>query len=185
MGLLLPFVLQVWLGRFAPVFTEIGELCLFGWALNTLNTPAYFMFLGIGKLRWPVLAQTVIGVLSAVLGIIFGYLAGGFGVLAAVALTLAFASQIVLFAFHSQHNVPWHWLMPRESWSTGICAVVGTLCVFWSAMTSGTSTRLGTNLVVLSFAIALSFFSFRNPNARVLFSLLAEMRKLRPGVRSA
>ena len=184
-GLLLPFVFQVWLGRFVPKFIEIGELCLLGWALNTLNTPAYFIFLGIGKLRWPVLAHTVIGVLSAGLGIMFGRLLGGFGVLGAVAVVLAFGSQIVCYAFHVQHKIPWHWLMPRESWPIGICSVLGSLCVLWSVLASGTSVQPRTIVLVLFFSVSLIFLSLRNPNARVLLGLIGEMRKRRHGVGSA
>jgi O-antigen/teichoic acid export membrane protein len=183
-GLVLPFALQLWLGRFVPRFIEIGELCLLGWALNTLNTPAYFIFLGIGKLRWPVLAHTVIGVFSAGLGIVFGSLFGGFGVLAAVAAVLAFGSQIVSYAFHVRHNIPWRWLIPRETWPIGICSVLGSLCVLWSVLTTGTSVQPRTIFLVLFFSLALAGLSLRNPNAAVLLGLFGEMRKRQHGISS-
>jgi O-antigen/teichoic acid export membrane protein len=184
-GLLLPFALQLWLGRFVARFTEIGELCLLGWALNTLNTPAYFIFLGIGKLRWPVLAHTVIGVFSAGLGIVFGRLFGGFGVLGAVAVVLAFGSQIVSYAFHVRHKIPWRWLIPRETWPIGVCSVLGSLCVLWSVLAAGTSVQPRTIFLVLFFSLALIGLSLRNPNAAVLLGLFGEMRKRRHGISSA
>jgi O-antigen/teichoic acid export membrane protein len=180
-GLLLPCALQIWLGRFVPRFIEIGELCLLGWALNTLSAPAYFILIGTGKLRWPVLSHTAIGVFSAVLGTLFGRLLGGFGVLSAVMIVLVLGSQIVPYAFHVQHKIPWHWLIPRESWPICICAVLGSLCVLWSTLITGTSAGLRTIPVILFFSAALIYLSFRNPNAGVLLQLMGEIRKRRQG----
>jgi O-antigen/teichoic acid export membrane protein len=180
-GLLLPLVLQVWLGRFVPKFIGIGELCLLGWALNTLSAPAYFIFIGTGKLRWPVLSHTAIGVFSAVLGILFGSLLGGFGVLVAVMIVLICGSQFVSCAFHVQHDIPWHWLIPRESWPIGICAVLGSLCVLASALALGTSAQPRTILVILFFSVVLIYLSHKNPNAGVLRGLVGEMRQRRHG----
>jgi O-antigen/teichoic acid export membrane protein len=182
-GLLLPFALQIWLGRFAPRFIEIGELCLIGWALNTVSAPAYFIFLGTGKLKWPVLSHTVIGAFSAALGILFGSLLGGFGVLGAVMIVLICGSQIVSCAFHVQHKIPWRWLIPRESWPTFICAALGSLCVLWSALVFGTSAQPRTILLMFFFSVALIYLSRRNPNAGVLLGLFGEMRKRRHGIR--
>jgi O-antigen/teichoic acid export membrane protein len=176
-GLFLPFALQIWLGRFVPRFLEIGELCLFGWSINTLSAPAYFIFIGTGKLRWPVLSHAAIGAFSAALGILFGRLFGGFGVLGAVMVVLVFGSQMLPYAFHVQHKIPWRWLIPRESWPTCICAALGSLCVLWSALAMGTSAQPRTILLSLFSSCVLIYVSLRNPNARVLLRLIGEIRQ--------
>src|SRR5882757_1939421 len=87
-GILLPFVVIIWRGHFDANFLFAADACLFGWALNTLTSPAYFMFLGIGKTRWPVITHVAIGVLSALLGAVTGHFLGGFAVLWSVATVL-------------------------------------------------------------------------------------------------
>jgi len=178
-GLFLPFALQLWLGRFVPRFIEIGELCLLGWALNSLNVPAYFILMGLGELKWLVLSHAAIGVLSAVLGTLLGIVWGGFGVLSAVTVVLVSGSQMVSFAFHIRHDISWSWLIPRESWPTGICAALGTITVLWSTLAVRASADLQTASIVAFFLVASIYFALRNPNAAVVLRLLKEVRNRR------
>jgi O-antigen/teichoic acid export membrane protein len=176
-GLLLPFMLRIWLGRFVTQFLEIGELCLLGWALNTLNVPAYFIFLGIGDLRWPVVSSTVIGLLAAGLGVLFGHMFGGFGVLGAVTVALAFGSHIVTYAFHDLHQIPMTWLLPHESRATAICAVMGSVIVLLLELSARSDTHIMTLVVIPIFAATLIYLSLKNPNVKVLVKLIGELRR--------
>jgi O-antigen/teichoic acid export membrane protein len=178
-GLWLPFALQMWLGRFVPKFIEIGDLCLLGWALNTLCAPAYFILIGAGKLGWPVLSHTAIGMFSVAFGILFGSLFGGFGVLGAAMMALTFGSHLVPFAFHVRHKISWRWLIPRESWPTCSCAVLGSLCVLVSTLAVGTSTQPRVIVLAVFLSVALIYSSRGNPNAGVMLRLFGEMRRRR------
>ena len=178
-GLLLPYILQLWLGRFVPTFVEIGELSLVGWALNTLNSPAYYIFLGIGKLRWPVIAHTAIGVCSAGFGALFGSIYGGFGALGAVAVVLIAGSHIVSYAFHSQHKIPLHWIVPRESRVLSVFALVGPIIVMWSAIAHDSALQSQTLILMLLFGLVVLVLALGNPSSMVVLRLFGEFRKQR------
>jgi len=175
-GLLLPFVIQFWLGRFVPRFLEIGELSLLGWALNTLNVPAYFIFLGTGELRWPVISHTVIGILAAGFGMLFGHFYGGFGVLGAVTVALVFGSHIVTYAFHRLNHIPLTWLLPPESRLTAFCAVLGSVIVLSLELFTRNETHIPTIVVIPVLAVTLIYLSLKNPNMKVLMKLIGELR---------
>jgi O-antigen/teichoic acid export membrane protein len=175
-GLILPFVLQFWIGRFAPEFLKIGDLCLIAWGLNTLNSPAYYIFLGIGELRWPVIAHSAIGISATLLGILFGRFFGGFGVLIAVAFVLVFGSHIVSYAFHVRQHIPLSELFPRESRSLIACAIVGSIAVLATTLHFGTSVELVPISICISFLLVLVSLSLINPNLRVLINLVNALR---------
>jgi O-antigen/teichoic acid export membrane protein len=174
-GLGLPCVLQVWLGHYDPVFLGVAELCLFGWAVNTMNVPAYYMFLGLGALRWPVVTHLATGLCATVLGIMLGSLFGGFGVVAAVTIALAFTSHIVTWAFIRRYRIPAGTSVPHESVMLAACAMLGTIVTLALALYG----RSGVEPWVLGAGVAgtvsLALLLSRNRNMGVVMGLLREL----------
>jgi O-antigen/teichoic acid export membrane protein len=183
-GLALPVVLQVWLGHYSSVFLEIAELCLVGWALPTVACPSYYMFLGMGELKWPIVSHITMGLLSAGLGIVFGRLFGGFGVLGAVTFVLIFTSHIVSYAFHRRFRIPLEWLVPSESVAIAACALVGPLSVLGLAIFTSARLDAITTGVIVGLAAALGYLSLRNSNAELAVQLLRKLREPNGGIKT-
>lgn len=114
-GAALPFVLTLWLGHFEPAFLATAILCWLGWWANTMVAPAYFLYLGIGRLRWAVTAQLAIGIFNLILAWVLGYAFGGWGVLVGSALSLAIGSSVTLIAFHIEHRISPQDCVPTEA----------------------------------------------------------------------
>jgi O-antigen/teichoic acid export membrane protein len=82
----LPALSQVWIGQHESIFVNFGIFLSLGWLLNTLSSPAYFTYLGTGKLRWNIVGHIAIGAINVILGLLFGLLFGGYGVVLAWAI---------------------------------------------------------------------------------------------------
>jgi hypothetical protein len=117
------------------------------------------------------------GLLAAALGILFGYLFGGFGVLGAVTFVLAFTSHIVSYAFHRRFQIPLKWLVPRESIPLAACALAGPISILGVAVFSSTGLHAKSIGVIVALAAALGYLSLQNSNAQVAIQLLRKIRE--------
>jgi O-antigen/teichoic acid export membrane protein len=103
----LPLALTLWLGRLEPMLLSIALLQFVGWSVNTLNAPAYYLFISLGKVRAPILAHVLIGLVTATLGSLCGFLWGGAGVLIGAWAALVAGSLYLVLAFHRVFDVHW------------------------------------------------------------------------------
>jgi len=94
------------LGRHDQLFSTVLRVLTAAWYLNTLNVPAYFVNLGLGRLKWNVLSHTTIAGLNAGLGWAAGTLWGAGGVLGAYVLALVCGSALVIFGLHRDQSMP-------------------------------------------------------------------------------
>jgi hypothetical protein len=124
------------------------------------------------------------GLLSAGLGILFGYLFGGFGVLGAVTLVLIFTSHIVSYAFHRRFRIPLEWLVPSESVAIAACAIVGPLSVLGLAIFTSARLDATTTGIIVGLAVVLGYLSFQNSNAELAVQLLRKIREPNVGIKS-
>ena len=121
----LPLILTLWLGRYDENFVCVGMICLVGWYLNTMVLPAYMLYLAAGRLRWTMLTHVAIGLLSASLGGLGGWLWGGYGVLIGAMLALVLGSGIVVVAYHMEYQIGVAELLPAQSRGLLATCVVG------------------------------------------------------------
>jgi O-antigen/teichoic acid export membrane protein len=176
-GLALPIVLQLWIGHYSSAFTEVAELCLIGWAIPTVASPSYYMFLGIGELTWPIVSHLTMGLLSAGFGVLCGYLYGGFGVLGAVTVVLILSGQIVSFAFHRRFHIPLRQLVPRGSGAIAACAMIGPLSVLGFVAYDG-----ALPIVIMSlFTIALVYLALKNSNGALALQMIRKLSQTANG----
>jgi O-antigen/teichoic acid export membrane protein len=171
-GIALPFVLQFWLGRSEPRFLLVADSCLLGWAINTLIAPAYYMFLGVGRLKWPVVAHLAIGFASASVGFLVGHLYGGIALLYTVALVLALGSHIVTYAFHREHGIGLAELLPRGSVGLAVGAFVGTIVVTCIANARGEGSLSLAAIAAALLAAGVLVSAWSNANRPVLTGLV-------------
>jgi O-antigen/teichoic acid export membrane protein len=110
-----PFISQVWIGRYEPLFVRFVALLAAGWLVNVLTNPAYVVRLGTGALRWVLAGCVSMTILNATLGFVAGSHWGGTAVVAASAASLAGGYLIVLVSYHLANRAPFAQLLPEES----------------------------------------------------------------------
>lgn len=133
---------RLWIGRVEDQFVVFSVLLALAYLVNLLSAPAYFVYLGIGRLRWLILSHAVLGVAVATLSYLFGRLWGGIGVVSGSAMALALASWITIFAFHKENAIAANLLLPIESRMLLFVAVVSSIAGF--ALSSFLSPSIGT-----------------------------------------
>lgn len=102
----LPLILTLWQGQFDSTLVAVALMLLFGWSINTLNIPAYMIFMALGKVRPLIISHTLIGAFTLFAGLPLGWLFGGIGVLVATVLGLIVGSAQVLYTFHQSFEIP-------------------------------------------------------------------------------
>ncbi|UCF19436.1 MAG: oligosaccharide flippase family protein, partial [Gemmatimonadota bacterium] len=108
---LLPPISEVWIGRYEPQFVAFASLLAAGWFLNTLTNPAYFTYLGEGRLRWVTTSHVLIAVANAALGWVLGTTIGGIGVAIGWTLALVAGSLVSPIAYHLETGYSWRALV--------------------------------------------------------------------------
>ena len=128
---ILPLVSRLWLGAYEPVFVTFAVLLAAGWFLNMLSNPAYFAYLGIGRLRWNVAGHAAIGILNVVLGYALGSMYGGTGVVTGFVAALIAGSVLIAAAYQRAHSVRLSHLLQRESSVLFAAGIAGLMVAVW------------------------------------------------------
>jgi len=110
-----PIISKIWIGHYEKIFIIFGMLLAIGRFLNILNVPAYFSYLGIGLLRFNVIAHVSIALLNVVLGFVLGYFYGGVGVVVGWVIALSLGTSIVYISYHVVHKISLMELIPKEN----------------------------------------------------------------------
>ena len=101
----IPLISLLWLGNYEETFVGISLLLLAGWFINILAAPAYFAYVGIGRLRWNVVGSLITALLTITLGWYLGAVGGGMGVVAGFVIALAGGSVISPIAYHIEEKL--------------------------------------------------------------------------------
>jgi O-antigen/teichoic acid export membrane protein len=96
---------EIWIGSLQTQFVAMLTSLTLAWYLNSITTPAYFVYLGQGKLRWVTFAHIFIGVTNLIFGYIFGNFWGWQGVILGFTCALVFGSLIPVWAYHHENNL--------------------------------------------------------------------------------
>lgn len=123
----IPFISVIWIGHFETAFVLFSIILSIGWYLNTLNAPAYFAYLGIGYLRWNVIAHVVIALLNVGLGFLGGFYFEGIGVVVSWVVSLAIGSSIISFTYCRKNGIPFSEIFPGDSRLVTIVCMIGIL----------------------------------------------------------
>jgi len=122
-----PLISEIWIGHYERIFVLFGILLAVGWFLNTLASPAYFVNLGIGELRWNVISHIAIAILNAGFGLLLGIFFGGMGVVIAWIIAISLGSSIIYLSYHVKHKIPLVELIPEASRKMVIVCLILTL----------------------------------------------------------
>jgi O-antigen/teichoic acid export membrane protein len=93
----LPIISHIWIGRFENAFVFTAELLCVTWTLVTLMMPAYFLLVGAGSAKPIALAHSATTILTLLMGLIGGFLAGGYGVILGWSVALISANFYLVY----------------------------------------------------------------------------------------
>lgn len=128
--LMLPAISEIWIGQIEPSFIIFGILLSIGWLINTLNTPAYFISMGVGRLRWNTISHMVIGILNLALNYLLGTVYGGHGVVVGWSISLAIGSMIISVGYMVDNDLPLVELFPSGLRVYSVVCIVATIVFF-------------------------------------------------------
>jgi O-antigen/teichoic acid export membrane protein len=136
-------------GEADPALLGFGVVLCLGWLANALAGPAYFVSVTTNRFTANVVANYLMVATPAVLGTLLGWLLGGIGVAAAVALGLVVAGFVMNRSFLVSRDLPWSGILTRRDAAFGLFAAVLV------AVTLVAGPRLGTaGLGVAAAALA-------------------------------
>jgi len=177
-----PIISDLWIGHYERIFVVFATLLAIGWFLNTLNAPAYFAYLGIGKLRWNVISHIAIALLNAGLGFTLGMLYDGMGVVIAWVISLALGSSIIYLSYHLTYKIPLIELVPKASRTSIIACLIGILSalLIHHKLNDRFDTVALNSIIILSFSIIVFIPFWLHPMRKRLMGWIANELLKRP-----
>ncbi|TKB92109.1 MAG: hypothetical protein E8D40_07880 [Nitrospira sp.] len=138
LGICAPLVSELWVGRYEPALVWSIILLSLGWLANTLAVPAYFACLGVGEMRINVISHAIMALLNGLLAFSFGRIFGGFGVVAAWAISLAIGGLLLNILYCSRSSIAFRRLVLADDWKLGGCFITGLVAtsIGWQALPS-------------------------------------------------
>ena len=132
-----PAICEVWVGDFRPQFVIMSVWLTFAWFLNTVSAPAYFAYLGQGRLLSITVGHIVMGAMNILAGFFLGKYFGWHGVLAAFVCSLVLGSIIPVWAYHIEHRIKsFQVFSTPDMISAGVCfgSALITLIIYCSTI---------------------------------------------------
>lgn len=151
---LTPIISRVWIGSYEETFVVYAVLLFVGWFLNILINPAYFGYVGIGRMRWNVASHLTIGVLNVGLGLLLGLRFGGLGVVIAYTAAVLAGSVVPIWAYHHEYGIHWSELVGRHSAFLAAASLCGLILIYWMHETLRSVANPWLILIVLPIAYA-------------------------------
>lgn len=100
-----PIVSFLWIGKIVPFFLFAVVLNSVVAFVNICSNPAYFSYLGEGKLNWLIYSYIAITVLNPVLSYFLGIEFNGYGVVVGWNIAFLIGSLLVLFSYHQKNHI--------------------------------------------------------------------------------
>ena len=103
----IPAVSYLWIGKLVPFFIFAAVLNSLTAFVNICSNPAYFSYLGEGKLNWLIYSYLAITLINPILGYLLGSKYGAYGVVIAWNISFTIGSLLVLFSYHLLNKIKW------------------------------------------------------------------------------
>lgn len=154
--LLSPIISEVWIGKFEFSFVVFVAVLALANLPNIFSGPAYFGFMGEGKLNPLIKIHVLIAVLNLITGLLFGYVFGGYGIATAWCVSLALPSIALMYLYNSDVQVSTAYVR-REAAGMVVTALIFILALaLYLYCRTGLSKEQGIGLVlILSVTYAL------------------------------
>ena len=100
-----PIVSFLWIGKIVPFFLFAVVLNSVVAFVNICSNPAYFSYLGEGKLNWLIYSYIAITLLNPILSYFLGIEFNGYGVVVGWNIAFLIGSLLVLFSYHQKNHI--------------------------------------------------------------------------------
>lgn len=100
-----PIVSFLWIGKIVPFFLFAVVLNSIVAFVNICSNPAYFSYLGEGKLNWLIYSYIAITLLNPILSFFLGIEFNGYGVVVGWNIAFLIGSLLVLFSYHQKNHI--------------------------------------------------------------------------------
>lgn len=111
-----PTISMLWVGRYEAEFINSIYLLCVGTFFNIICGPAYFGFMGEGKLGGLLKAHFFMAIANIVLGVLAGFWLKGYGIIAMWGIVLASGSILVMQDYHKHNNILNRQLFTPKTW---------------------------------------------------------------------
>lgn len=164
-----PAISYIWIGKLVPFFIFAAIVNSLSAFVNICSNPAYFSYLGEGKLNWLIYSYLVITVLNPVLGYVFGVNYGEYGVVVAWNASFLIGSLLVLFSYHEINLIRWKELISIQDLFFVLVAIINTFLGFY--LMQNLIKNIISYIHIFSFIICFTFFVYlflKNKKIKVL-----------------
>lgn len=164
-----PAISYIWIGKLVPFFIFAAIINSLSAFVNICSNPAYFSFLGEGKLNWLIYSYILITVLNPVLGCVFGVNYGEYGVVVAWNASFLIGSLLVLFSYQKIKLIHWKELISIQDLFFVLVAIINTFLGFY--LTQNLINNIISYTHIFSFIICFAFFVYlflKNKKIKVL-----------------
>lgn len=166
-----PIVSLLWLGEVSGTFVLLLDVLLVAWFANAMSGPAYFHYLGTGRLRWNVIGALATGGVNVAVGFGLGLTVDGFGAALGYALALVAGSAVPVWAFHREEHPGALELSDRR---LALSAAIVLLLVAWSAYQAAAAHAFALLALIVGGATLWSALSaWRHPFRTRVWSLVS------------
>lgn len=176
---MMPAISEIWLGSYQHKFVVLGICLTLAWYFNSINAPAYYAFLGQGRLRWVTLGFITMGITNISVGIPFGLLYGWQGVAFANIIALILGSVIITYKYHSEKNLRINQILSKHDAAQVFIyfflAVIMLICYWYMIKIS---VNLWTRISIILILISASSFMliWYHPIRKEIFQIIKNLR---------
>lgn len=165
-----PIVSFLWIGKIVPFFMFAVVLNSVVAFVNICSNPAYFSYLGEGKLNWLIYSYLVITILNPLLGYFLGVAFNGFGVVVAWNIAFLIGSLLVLFSFQYANLISWKSLLSSNDLWLVLLAILTSFFGYYSIISWVNATINYNYFCIFALCIVLFVFSFlRNKHVKFFY----------------
>lgn len=155
-----PIVSFLWIGEIVPFFLFAVVLNSIVAFVNICSNPAYFSYLGEGKLNWLIYSYLAISIINPLFGYILGVNFGGYGVILGWNVAFLIGSLLVLLSYQKENNISWRGLLSKNDLFFVISAI-GTSFFGYNASISWFNGGLNYLFIsIFVFCVFIFVFSF-------------------------
>lgn len=121
------FISTIWIGHYVPFFVLSLILMSCVAFVNTVNGPAYFAYMGIGKLYWNLIGHILMAILCVAFGVLGGWFFNENGVLVGRFLSGTIGGLVVILAFHKESQISASAFFTKEDLELAIVCFLGVV----------------------------------------------------------
>lgn len=173
----IPPISELWIGSIQWQFVIMAIYLTLAWYVNSVTAPAYFAYLGQGKLRWITVGHIIMGSTNIIAGLVFGHLFGWQGIVAVFMSSLVLGSLIPVWAYHREYKLSIIQILSIHDMVLAVVcfgAAAIVLIVYLFAFDGGGNIGVRIALAISCMVLAIGAMIWFHPLSRELWTRIGE-----------